>query len=102
MRQCVGACTRLCTRALCICARVRLCALGSGCECGLVNADPFAGGHPQAAAPSMEEELGAPPEDLDFYISYRETDTNGYSDKASVGKKCPVARVYAPRTCEGS
>jgi hypothetical protein len=50
----------------------------------------------------MEEELGAPPEDLDFYISYRETDTNGYSDKASVGKKCPVARVYAPRTCEGS
>ncbi|MGB1599782.1 MAG: hypothetical protein ACPIOQ_43940, partial [Promethearchaeia archaeon] len=36
---------------------------------------------PEEGAAEAVSDLGPPPEVLDYYISYRETDSNGYSDK---------------------
>ena len=36
---------------------------------------------PEEGAAETVSDLGPPPEVLDYYISYRETDSNGYSDK---------------------
>ena len=42
----------------------------------------------------MEDELGPPPESLDFYISYRETDSNGYSDKDIASRLAGALQVH--------